>query len=479
MKKLLIADDLEANRAILAEGFQDDYEIVQAKNGEETISLLQSSCCGYAALLLDLNMPVINGFDVLKKMKDLNLINKVPVFVVTADTDDESLKKVFDLGAVDVIQKPFNLTLLKKRVENLVELFNQRNNLESIVDQKIQELQRYGNRLVEAMADMVEFRSKESGLHVKRVRGFTKILMDALVKTKKEYAYLEKEVENIAFAACLHDVGKNAIPDYILNKPDKLSDSEYAMMKTHTNRGFEQIISMKDIMEPTLYNYSLDIARHHHERYDGNGYPDNLQGDAISIWSQVVGIADVYDALTSDRCYKKALSHEDAVDMILNGKCGVFGPEVLQVFKDNLDVCNKFRLSVQSNSGSDKPRILVIDDSPVDREIIASLLDKKYEVIPVENARIGLDLINDNRIIFDGAIIDINMPGIDGFKTIEFLGERVLQTMPVALMSSDFDQEQKEKADNLGVSDFIQKPFDSNSVFAKLKSMLESKASAV
>ncbi|MCQ2601527.1 MAG: response regulator [Treponema sp.] len=478
MKKILIADDLETNRAILELAFEGDYEVVQAANGAETISLLQSSN-DFAVLLLDLRMPEVNGFEVLKKMKDLKLINKIPVFVVTADTDDDSLKKVFDLGAVDVIQKPFNLTLLKKRVENIVELFNQRNNLEDIVDQKIQELQRYGNRLVEAMADMVEFRSKESGLHVKRVRGFTKILMEALVKTRPEYSYLENEVENIAFAACLHDVGKNSIPDYILNKPDKLSDTEYAMMKTHTNRGYAQIISMKDIMEPTLYNYSLDIARHHHERYDGRGYPDNLQGSSISIWSQVVGIADVYDALTSDRCYKKALSHEEAVDMILSGKCGTFGPEVLQVFRENLEVCNNFRLSVQTNSGSDKPRILVIDDSPVDRELLSTLLESEYEVIPVENARIGLDLINDGRILFDGAIIDINMPEIDGLKTVEFLGSRVLKTMPVALMSADINSEQKTKASGLGVIDFIQKPFDSTTLFGKVKTLLQAKAAAI
>lgn len=331
MKSVLIVDDEEINRLTLEAGLTGLYNTILAENGKSAIQKLSSNE-KIDVVLLDLNMPDVDGFDVLKHMTRTGFIHKIPVFVVTATDDSDLIQDAFNLGAIDVISKPYNIHILQRRIENTLELFMQRNNLEELVEQKIAESKQQNNRLVEIMANMVEFRSKESGLHVKRVREYTKCLMEKIVQDYPEYRYLKNEIENISFAACLHDIGKNSIPDSILGKPGRLTDAEFEEMKSHTIRGYEQILSMKDIMDSRLYEYSLDISRHHHERYDGHGYPDKLSGDDISIWSQVVGVSDVYDALTSERCYKKAFDHKTTVKMILNGECGQFNPKVIDAF---------------------------------------------------------------------------------------------------------------------------------------------------
>ena len=331
MKTLLIADDEEINRVVLQTGFSGIYNSILAENGHEAIMAL-SSDEHIDAVLLDLNMPDTDGFEVLKFMTRTRQIHTIPVFVVTATEDSSEIQRAFNNGAVDVVTKPFNIQILKRRIENILELFNQRNNLEEIVAEKIKESKQQNYRLVEIMANMVEFRSKESGEHVKRVREYTKIILDQLADDCSEFHYLKQDIEIISFAACLHDIGKNSIPDSILGKPGKLTPEEFEQMKTHTVLGFNQLTKMKDIMDPNLYKYSRDIVRHHHERIDGKGYPDKLEGNNIPIWAQVVGIADVYDALTTERCYKKAYDHDTSVIMILNGECGKFDQRVIDAF---------------------------------------------------------------------------------------------------------------------------------------------------
>lgn len=474
MKTLLIVDDEEINRIALENGFTDSYKVIQAGDGYEAVGILKK-CSHVDAILLDLNMPVVDGFKVLQVLYEHKVTSKIPVFIVTAEASDETLDKVFALGVVDVILKPYNMKILQKRVESQIDFFEQKQNLEEKVSAQTNEFKRYGFRFIEAMADMVEYRSKDNGLHVKRVRGYTKILMDALVEEYAEYANLKDDIENITFAACLHDVGKNAIPDYVLTKRGRFTRDEMAVMQTHTVRGYEQIVMMQDFMTPELYKYSLDVVRHHHERYDGQGYPDKLKGDEISIWAQAVGLADAYDALTNERDYGKIYNHETAVQMIINGECGgQFNPKLLTIFKKNALLINSYRLALQKHLPNSKKRILVIDDSEIDREIIAGILRKEYEVIVVENARIGLELLNDSRQCFDAILVDVNMPHIDGFKTVEFLGRRFVKNVPVILMSSEANNTHYQvRAANLGTSGFFTKPFDSDAILKKFHSLFD------
>lgn len=330
-KTLLIVDDIEINRIVLAEIFKDEYNIMEACNGVQAMDLINGSF-GISAVLLDLLMPEMNGLDVLKEMNKSGIIKNIPVFLITAANEEDMLLEGYHLGAIDVIRKPFMTHFLKCRVNHIVELYSHRNKLESIVAKQVERLNYLNQSMVETLATVIEFRDGESGEHVKRIRGLTKILMQEVSDTYPEYHLEEKEIDKISTSSILHDVGKISIPDSILNKPGRLTAEEFEIMKQHTIKGCEILQNIPDIMDNGIYNYSYDICRHHHERWDGRGYPDGLSGDDISIWAQVVSIADVYDALTSERVYKKAFSHDTAVDMIFHGECGAFNPKVLEVF---------------------------------------------------------------------------------------------------------------------------------------------------
>lgn len=471
MQTIMIVDDEEINRVTLEAGFADLYETIRAADGVEAVRYLNSGI-QIDAILLDLNMPALNGFDVLSFMNKTGSITKIPVFVVTGTNNPAILNTAFNLGAVDVVEKPYNIQVLRRRLVNIIELFRQRRNFAAIVEEQLAGSKAQNKKLVQAMADMVEFRCKESGVHVKNICAFTRILMSALIKEDEQYRYLKDDIEAISFAACLHDIGKNAIPDFVLSKKGLLTEQEFALLQTHTIRGYEQIIAFKDILEPTLYNYSLDIVRHHHERYDGKGYPDGLEGDKITIWSQIVGVSDAYNALTGERCYQEAYDHDTAVKMILNGDCGTFSPQILDLFIRHADTLNNMRLSIANNSVGARRKVLIIDDSEIDRQLLQSILETEFDVISVDNARDGLNLVNDPRQIFNCILVDLMMPEIDGFKTVELLGKRYIKHVPTVLMSADANQEFIIKAADLGVSAYIKKPFDSELVIKKIKGVM-------
>lgn len=330
-KTILIVDDIEINRAILVEIFKDDYNIIEACNGAEALDILNNNS-NISAMLLDLIMPVMDGLETLREMNRTGKIKSIPVFLITAAESQEMLLKGYHLGAVDVISKPFMRHFLKHRISNIIELYGYQTELESIVARQVERLNEINLSMVETLATLIEFRDCESGEHVKRICGLTKILMTQVSSMYTEYYLPEEEINKIVTSSVLHDVGKIAIPDNILNKPGKLTKEEYDIMKQHTLKGCEILQKIPNIMDQGLYNYSYDICRHHHERWDGGGYPDGLSGDEISIWAQVVSVADVYDALTAQRVYKKAFSHDTAVKMIHNGECGVFNPKVLNAF---------------------------------------------------------------------------------------------------------------------------------------------------
>jgi len=468
MHKILIVDDEEINRSVLEAGLSDKFEVLQATNGKDALELLYFDET-IEAILLDLNMPKMNGFEVLKDMNETSLIKKIPVYIVTSASDDDELLDAYELGAVDVVSKPYNIQFLRRRLENTIELFAQRNNLSHTVEEKTKELIRQNNRLVEAMADIVEFRSNESGTHVKRVSGYTKLLMKGLISEYKEYKYLYKDIDSISFAACLHDLGKITIPDQILNKPGKLTPEEFEIMKTHTIKGYEKILKLKDIMNQNLYEFSQDIVRHHHERYDGHGYPDRLEGDDIPIWSQAVSLADVYDALTTDRCYKKAFDHEVACEMILNGECGVFGPKITNVFKSLMNRFNQLRQEVSYK------RILIVDDSEIDRSTLRNMLSDEFDITEIESGMLALEHLAKQVDDYDLIILDVLMPEMDGFDLLRRLGRNYVEKACVVMCSVDVDKESLVRAYEYGVKAFLKKPFDYDVVREKVEFVINRK----
>ncbi|MCM1462344.1 MAG: response regulator [Bacteroides sp.] len=345
----MIVDDQEINRMILAEGFADGgYQIEEAENGREALKLIEKFGENIVAIILDLMMPVMDGYELLQYMNDNRMISSFPVFVITGENEKEALKKAYNLGAVDVIRKPFLLEFIKKRIGNVIELYRMREQLLVIVeeqelrlDEQAKQLREQTNKLmtvnssiIEMLATTIEFRDCESGEHVRRIRTMTLLMIRHYIGKHPDCGISNDQLSLIADAAVLHDIGKIAIPDNILCKPGRLTNEEFAIMKEHTTRGCEILEQIPHLLDSNLYRYCYDICRHHHERWDGRGYPDGLKGDEISIWAQVVSLADVYDALVSERVYKAAFSHEKAVEMILNGECGAFNPDILVCFHE-------------------------------------------------------------------------------------------------------------------------------------------------
>lgn len=334
---ILIVDDQEINRVILAELFKDEYNVIEAENGEQALKVINSDN-SVIAVMLDLIMPVMDGMSVLIELNRSGKIYHTPVFIITAADNMQLLSSAYSLGAVDVISKPFRMCFIKSRISNIIELYRRRNELADVVNENVAKMAKLNDNMVEVLATLIEFRDCESGEHVKRIKGITSRLLTEICRRYPEY-YLEKsQIEKISKASVLHDVGKIAIPDSILQKPGMLTPEEYEIMKIHTVKGCDILAEIpEDIMDAEVYRYSYDICRHHHERWDGHGYPDGLKGDEIPIWSQAVSLADVFDALTSPRVYKAAFDYDTAIKMINNGECGLFNPKVLEVFNDISD----------------------------------------------------------------------------------------------------------------------------------------------
>lgn len=338
---ILIVDDIEMNREILDCIFNKDYKTLQFNNGLDAFLYTKDHAEEIAAVLLDITMPIMNGYGYLEHIRENHLLKDVPIFLITAEDKDQQLD-AFNYQISDIIEKPFNAAFLYKRVTSQIELFRIHRSLEyknlmqeREIARRNKEFSEINVKVISTLALAIEFRSGETGKHVLSIRNITYRLLQKLRDLKfHECADLtDEEISNIAYASILHDIGKIAIPDAILNKPGRLTPEEFDIIKTHTVRGAE-LIRKIGINSSTILNYAYDICQHHHERYDGRGYPEALKGDELSIWSQVVGIADVYDALTQERCYKKPFTHEVALDMICNNKCGVFNPELVTVFKE-------------------------------------------------------------------------------------------------------------------------------------------------
>lgn len=330
---LLIVDDVKMNRAILKGMFESQYRTMEADNGSAAMQLMEQYNSEIAVVLLDLIMPVMDGYQVMQEMNRRGYISEMPVIIITADSSSDSEIKAFDAGASDVIAKPFEAHIVRRRVHNVVELNQRKLMQDELIEEQAAKLRKSNAGIIATLASIVETRSLETGLHIKRISLYVKVLLDNVAANFPEYMLDARRIDIITDAASLHDIGKIAIPDAVLNKPGKLTPEEYDVMKTHTTKGCEILDSLTDIADKEYLQYAYNICRYHHERWDGRGYPDGLRGDAIPICAQVVGIADCYDALTNDRVYKKAIEPAIAVSMILNGECGIFSPRLMESLK--------------------------------------------------------------------------------------------------------------------------------------------------
>ena len=328
--KILLVDDSKMNRMMLTEILGDSYHILEAENGRECLETLQAEAGNIALVLLDINMPVMDGFEVLKAMNANHTIEDTPVIMISSEDSDAAIRRSYELGASDYVNRPFDARIVYRRVTNTIKLYAKQRRLVQMVSDQIRARENNTDMLVGVLSHIVEFRNGESGLHVRHIRIITELLLRRLLEISSRYSITAEQQDMIPLASALHDIGKIGIDEKILNKPGKLTPEEFEIMKTHSMLGAKMLHDLDDFAEQPLLQTAYEIARWHHERWDGRGYPDGLKGDEIPISAQLVSLADVYDALTSERCYKKAFSHERAVQMIQNGECGAFNPLLLQ-----------------------------------------------------------------------------------------------------------------------------------------------------
>lgn len=332
--QILLVDDSAMNRMILKEILGGDYSILEAENGQECLEKMQAEAGNIALVLLDINMPVMDGFEVLKAMNANHTIEDIPVIMISSDDSDAAIRRSYELGASDYVNRPFDARIVYRRVTNTIKLYAKQRRLVQMVSDQIRARENNTDMLVGVLSHIVEFRNGESGAHVRHIRIITELLLHRLLEISSQYPITAEQQDNIPLASALHDIGKIGIDEKILNKPGRLTPEEFEVVKTHSMLGAEMLHQLEDFNEQPLLQTAYEITRWHHERWDGRGYPDGLKGDEIPISAQLVALADVYDALTSERCYKKAFSHEKAVQMILNGECGAFNPLLLQCLTD-------------------------------------------------------------------------------------------------------------------------------------------------
>lgn len=336
--KILVADDSEMNRSILADILGDEYEILEAQNGLEAVAVLRERGPELSLVLLDIVMPGMDGFEVLAVMNKNRWIEDIPVIMISAESSVSHVEHAYELGVTDYISRPFDAVVVHRRVVNTILLYAKQKKLVGMVSEQIYEKERRSSLMIDILSHIVEFRNGESGLHVLHIHMITEILLEHLLQKTKKYPLKYSDISLISTASALHDIGKISVPDEILNKPGKLTKEEFEVIKTHSQVGASMLKDLPFQEDEPLVKAAYEICRWHHERYDGKGYPDGLKGEEIPIAAQIVALADVYDALTSERVYKKAYSHEKAVEMILNGECGQFNPLLLECLTESADM---------------------------------------------------------------------------------------------------------------------------------------------
>lgn len=348
-QKILIVDDSKMNRALLIDILEEQYDVAEAENGAEAISLLSRHRTDYSLLLLDIMMPEMDGFEVLAYINKYHWNDTLAVIMISADDSPANIKLAYDLGAFDYISCPFDSTIVQRRISNTMLLYARQQRLEKIIAEQFHEQENNNRLMISILSHIVEFRNGESGLHILHVNTITKYLLKQLVRLTDQYSLSKADISLISTASGLHDIGKISISDTILNKHGRLTSEEFEVIKTHSMIGANMLLDLPiEQQEAPLVKVASEICRWHHERYDGNGYPDGLKGEEIPIAAQVVALADVYDALTSERCYKKAYSHEEALKMILEGQCGAFNPILLRCLQEIADTLESELMDISS-----------------------------------------------------------------------------------------------------------------------------------
>lgn len=340
-KKIIVIDDVAVNRAILGEAFKKQYDILEAGEGRAGLDLIIPNQNELAAIFLDIIMPGMDGFAVLQELNIRMLIQKVPVFLITTDATDDVVEKAYDYGAVDVIPKPFNMVVIKRRVENMIEFFEAKRAADEDIVHTDQALamqrldqQKIMANLVGSICEVIESRQKEGGGHIQHVRAIAQLVGEQFAVLHPEYGLKPETIMAISDATTLHDIGKIFVSDQILQEPiqhGKLSLAEMQIVRDAPTAGLNFLNTIEGVPEP-FFTFAKEICRYHMERWDGNGYPEGVSGNKIPLSAQIASIAEVYDVLVSERVYKKAFSHDEAASMIREGKSGVFNPELIKAF---------------------------------------------------------------------------------------------------------------------------------------------------
>ena len=350
--RILVVDDSEMNREILSEILNEEYDIIEADSGDTCIDMLRKYETGISLVLLDIVMPGMDGFGVLNYMNRHHYLEDIPVIMISSEDSTETVRRAYEMGVSDYINRPFDAGVVHRRVYNTIKLYAKQRRLIALITNQVYEKEKNNRMMVGILSQIVEFRYGESGSHVLNINIFTGMLLESLVQHTDKYDLSWSERLLITTASALHDIGKIGIDDKILNKPGRLTDEEFKIMQNHTIIGASILENMGSYQDEELMKVAYQICRWHHERYDGKGYPDGLKGDEIPISAQVVSLADVYDALVSERVYKKAYSHEKAIEMITNGECGCFNPILLECL---LDIQDRIKRKMKTGTPEDNP----------------------------------------------------------------------------------------------------------------------------
>ena len=436
-QKVLIADDSEINRALLIEILENQYDIVEAENGVEAITLLSRYGTEFSLLLLDIMMPEMDGFEVLAYIKKRSWNANLAVIMISSDNSPANIKQAYDFGAFDYISRPFDPAIVQHRIANTMLLYARQNYLEEIIAQQYQSQEENNKLMISILSHIVE-----SGSHIQHVHTITRLLLENLIQQSTPYMLTDTDIDVISTASALHDIGKIAIPDAILNKPEQLTAEEFQVMKTHTEIGAEMLMELPaEQRESELVKIAIEICRWHHERYDGSGYPDGLKGEEIPIAAQVVALADVYDALTSERCYKKAYSHTKALHMIVNGECGVFNPMLIQGLID-ISTTLALNLTYDQADSYNVQGLLKKGIPHKRRDAVDTLTYEETLELLYTDALTGVY----NRRYYEDYILlheiqNLSVIDIDNFKAINdsyghFVGDIVLQKIAKLICSS-------------------------------------------
>lgn len=339
-KSILIVDDDEMSRELLRQMFEDEYNVIFAKDGKEAIAQIGTHIKDIAVILLDIVMPVLNGYQVLQVLNAKKIVDRIPVVLITAQKDTKVELSCYALGASAVISKPYVAQVVRTHVHNIIEMYSKTEKLEGMVEKykgelsgQQQKTEIFKENLIDVLSNIIEFRNVECETHIKRVKGMTGILAQTYMQMFPESGLTRKKIGMIVKAAGIHDIGKITVPDSILLKPSSLKDGEMEVIKSHTTKGCEILGMLEDVRAQEQYKISYEVCRSHHERYDGNGYPDGLTGEDIPLSAQLVSIADAYESLLSERVYRKAYDKQTSYNMIINEKCGVFSPKLIQCFE--------------------------------------------------------------------------------------------------------------------------------------------------